>query len=419
MGLKLKGAAVPRRAVNEIIRHSIGSILILALALLAPARTSSQEVAMKQRLDAVIDRAIKGERIVGLTALVAKNGEIIYRRTAGWNDREAKEILREYDLFRLASLTKLIVSTAALALVDEGKLNLDDAVTEYLPDFRPKLADGREPTITVRHLLTHTAGLNYGFFEKTDGPYHRLKVSNGFDDLAVSLEENLRRIAAAPLLFEPGTAWNYSVATDVLGAVLAKAGGASLPEVVRRKVTSPLEMYHTEFLAHKRARLVVPYADGDPRPVRMTEPFALNFGGGQIVYSPRRATDATAFPSGGAGMVGTIDDYFRLLEALRNGGAPILKPGTARLIAENAVGETPVAAAGEGWGWSLGLSILKDPIAAKTPQSAGTWQWGGAYGHNYFVDPQKQLTVICLTNTAVAGMTGEFPKALVNAVYGK
>jgi CubicO group peptidase (beta-lactamase class C family) len=117
-------------------------------------------------------------------------------------------------------------------------------------------------------------------------------------------------------------------------------------------------------------------------------------------------------------MVGAIDDYFHLLEALRKGGAPILKPETARLIAENAVGEIPVAA-GEGWGWNLGLSILKDPIAAKTPQSVGTWQWGGIYGHTYFVDPQKQLTVICLTNTAVAGMTGEFPRALLNAVYGK
>lgn len=153
----------------------------------------------------------------------------------------------------------------------------------------------------------------------------------------------------------------------------------------------------------------------------MTEPFSLPYGGGEIVYSPRKATETNAFPSGGAGMVGTIRDYYRLLEALRTGGAPILKPATARLIAENQIGDIPVQAVdgSNGWGWSLGLSVLKDPVAAKTPQSAGTWAWSGAYGHNYFVDPKEKLTVICLTDTAVAGMVGEFPTALVGAIYGK
>jgi len=387
------------------------------LAVSVPA----QDAAMKNRLDAVIDRAVSQEKIVGATMLVARDGKIVYRRTAGFNDREAKKPLRESDVFRLASLSKLIVSTAALVLVDEGKLHLDDPVTKYLPDFRPKLADGREPVITVRQLLTHTAGLTYTGFEKADGAYHRLNVSGGMDDVVVTLEENLRRIAAAPLLYEPGTSWGYSVATDVLGAVVAKAGGASLPEVVRQKVTAPLKMKDTAFVAKNPARLVIPYGDAAERPVRMTEPFVLSLGSSEIIYSPRKATDATAYPSGGAGMVGTIDDYFRLLEVLRKGGAPILKPATARLIAENAIGDIPVQAidGSEGWGWSLGLSILKDPLAAKTPQSAGTWAWSGAYGHSYFVDPREKLTVICLTDTAIAGMVGEFPTALVGAVYGK
>jgi len=403
------------------MRSVIGLILIVMLVVSAPAQVLSQNPSMKKRIDAVIDRAVKDEKIVGATIIVARNGRIVYRRAAGYNDREAKKSLRETDVFRLASMTKLIISVTALALIDEGKLNLNDPVTKYLPEFRPKLTDGREPIITVRHLLTHTAGLHTVDQEKPDGAYHRLKVSDGMDNIGITLEENLRRIAAAPLLFEPGTSWNYSVATDVLGAVVAKAGGASLPEVISRKVTAPLKMKDTAFLARDSARLVTPYGDGNPRPVRMTDPFALPFGASQIVYSPRRATDATAFSSGGAGMVGTIDDYFRLLEVLRTGGAPILKPETARLIADNAIGDIPVNTAPnpDAWGWSLGLSILKDPIAAKTPQSAGTWQWGGIYGHSYFVDPQEKLTVICLTNTAVAGMVGEFPTALVNAVYGK
>ena len=412
-----------RRAALRIFGGAFFALLaaILINPISVAAQVSSQNSAMKMRLDIVIDRAVKEEKIVGATMLVARNGKIVYRRTAGLNDREAKKPLRETDVFRLASMTKLIVSVAALALVDEGKLGLNDSVTKYLPDFRPKLADGREPLITIRHLLTHTAGLNYGFFEKSDGAYHRLKVSDGLDDIGITLEENVRRITAAPLLYEPGTSWNYSVATDVLGAIVAKAGGATLSEVVRRKVTAPLKMNDTTFVAKNPSRLVTPYGDGKEHPVRMTEPFALTFGDGQIVYSPRRVTDATAFPSGGAGMSGTIDDYFRFLEVLRKGGSPILKPATARLLFENAIGDIPVnaAASPEGWGWSLGASYLKNPSAAKTPQSAGTVQWGGAWGHSYFVDPQKGLTVICLTNTAVAGMVGEFPTALVNAVYGK
>lgn len=401
------------------MRILIGLLLMLMIS--APAQILAQNAAMKRRVDVVIDRAVKEEKIVGVTMLVAQDGKIVYRRAAGFNDREARKTLRETDVFRLASMTKLIISVAALALVDEGKLGLDDAVTKYLPDFRPKLTDGRESLITVRHLLTHTAGLHTVDQEKPDGAYHRLKVSDGMNNIGITLEENLRRIAAAPLLFEPGTSWNYSVATDVLGAVVAKAGGASLPEVVSRKVTAPLKMKDTDFLAREPARLVTPYGDGNPRPVRMTEPFALPFGNSQIVYSPRRATDATAFPSGGAGMVGTIDDYFRLLEVLRKGGAPVLKPETARLISENAIGDIPLNTAPNpnAWGWSLGASYLKDPSAANTPQSVGTWAWGGIYGHSYFVDPNKKLTVICLTNTAVAGMAGEFPTALVNAVYGK
>lgn len=412
-----------RRAARRIFGGAFFALLaaILINPISGAAQVSSQNSAMKKRLDAVIDRAVKEEKIVGATMLVARDGKIVYRRTAGLNDREAKKPLSETDVFRLASMTKLIVSVAALALVDEGKLGLNDPVTKYLPDFRPKLADGREPLITIRHLLTHTAGLNYGFLEKPDGAYHRLKVSDGLDDIGITLKENLRRIAAAPLLYEPGTNWNYSLATDVLGAVVAKAGGATLSEVVRRKVTAPLKMNETVFIAVNPARLVTPYGDGISRPVRMTEPFVFTFGDGQMVFSPRRATDATAFPSGGAGMSGTIDDYFRFLEVLRMGGSPILKPETARLIAENAVGDIPVnlAASPEGWGWSLGASYLKDPVTAKTSQSAGTWQWGGAWGHSFFVDPQQKLTVICLTNTAIAGTIGDFPAALVNAVYGK
>jgi CubicO group peptidase (beta-lactamase class C family) len=373
--------------------------------------------ALAARLDAAIDGATADERIVGAVVLVAEDGKLVYRRAAGLADREARTPMREDAVFRLASVTKPIVSTAALALVEQGKLRLDVPVTRFIPEFRPKLADGREPLITVRHLMTHTAGLTYGFFEPADGPYHRAQVSDGMDQPGLSIEENLRRIAAVPLSYEPGTAWGYSVATDVLGEVVARAAGEPLPRVVERLVTGPLGMADTSFVVGDPARLATPYGDAQPRPVRMGEPHLVPFGGGAVSFSPARAFDPTSYPSGGTGMVGTASDFRVFLEALRAGGGPVLAPASVEALTTNAIGDITVNAMPEGWGFGLGVSVLKDPRPSGTPQSPGTWQWGGAYGHAWFVDPARNLTVVTLTNTALAGMVGPFPDSIRDAVY--
>lgn len=368
-------------------------------------------------LDDVIDAAVTSGRIVGTTVVVAQRGTIVYRRAAGFADREAARPMREGEVFRLASMTKPIVCVTALALADQGRLHLDDPVTRWLPDFRPTLPDGRAPVITLRHLLTHTAGLGYGFLEKRDGPYHRLGVSDGLDRSGLTLDANLRRIAAAPLLFEPGTAWHYSVAIDVLGAVIERATGIALPEAVRQIVTDPLGMSSVRFVAPPGTVLATPYGDASPQPVRMTDPFSLPFGPSAIVYAPSRAFDAAAFPSGGVGMVGTADDYLRFADAMRSGGAGILKPQTLAAMTTNAIGDLSVAAAGPGYGWGLGVAVLRNPAAARSPSSAGAWHWSGVYGTTFWVDPAAELAVVALTNTAVAGMTGNFPAALRRAAY--
>ena len=365
-------------------------------------------------LDRVIDDAIKDRRIVGAVIVAAQNGEIVYQRAAGHSDREAGRPIRDDEVFRLASMTKAIVCVAALALMDQGHLHLEEPVTRWLPDFRPKLADGREPVITIRHLMTHTAGLTYGFLSPPDAPYHRLGVSDGLDASGLTLAENLRRIAAAPLLFEPGTGWHYSVAIDVLGAVIEKVTGSTLPETVSRIVTGPLGMTSTSFGAASGAVLATPYGDATPEPVRMTDPFKLPFGPSEIVYSPARAFDSKAFPSGGVGMVGTARDYLRFVEAIRTGGAGVIRPETAAAMTRNAIGEL---SSGPGFGWGLGVQVLKDPTAAKIPPNAGAWNWAGVYGNNFWVDPAIGLSVVALTNTGVAGMTGAFPLALRRAVY--
>jgi len=396
----------------------------LAAALTRPASAATPSApAMEPRwnrakaLDAVMLDAVNSGYIVGATVIAAKDGEIVYRRAAGFADRETRRPMTENEVCRLASMTKPIVCVTALALIDGGRLGLEDPVTRWLPEFRPKLPDGREPVITVRHLLTHTAGLTYGFLEAEDGPYHRLGVSDGLDRPGLSLDENLRRIASAPLLFEPGTGWHYSVAIDVLGAVIERVSGMTLPDAVQRIVTGPLGMSSVRFVATADTVLATPYGDASPQPTRMTDPFSLRFGQSAIVYSPARAFDATAFPSGGVGLVGTAEDYLRFAEAIRTGGAGIIRPQTVVAMTSNAIGDLPVGAAGPGFGWGLGVAVLRDAAAAKSPVNAGAWNWSGVYGPNFWVDPAAGISVVALTNTAVAGMTGNFPIALRRAVY--
>jgi CubicO group peptidase (beta-lactamase class C family) len=389
--------------------------LVPALTLAAAAPTELAGEA-RARIDGAIDRAIAEKRIVGAVVLVSHDGKLVYQRAAGFANREAKRPMQIDTVFRLASVSKPVVSAAALVLVDQGKLSLDDPVTKWLPDFRPKLASGVAPTITVRQLLTHTSGLSYKFAEKTGSAYYQAGISDGFDELRVSLDENVRRLASVPLFSKPGEAFRYSLSIDVLGAVVEKAAGKPLSQAVAELVTQPLNMRDTAFWAKDPSRVAVAYHDAKPEPAPMTDPYSMPFGeGGTMTYSPSRAVDPKAYPSGGAGMVGSAPDVMRLLEAVRAGGKPILKEATAASMMRNQIGS--LAGPGPGTGFGFGGAVVLDPAAAKTPQSAGTWQWGGVYGHSWFVDPEKKITVVALTDTALEGMWGKFTTDVRDAVY--
>jgi CubicO group peptidase (beta-lactamase class C family) len=369
------------------------------------------------RIAATIDKALAERRIVGAVVLVAQHGEIAYRRAAGYADRESRTAMREDAIFRLASIAKPIVTATVMRLVEDGRLALHVPVTQWLPDFRPALPDGSTPEITIHHLLTHTSGLGYGFLEPSDGPYHKLNVSDGLDRPGLSLDENLSRLAAAPLAFAPSTGWRYSLGLDVLGGVLEKVEGRSLPEIVREKVTAPLGLEDTDFSVRDPSRLAKAYADGDPEPVLMTDGIAVPLYGLAATFAPSRILDARSYPSGGAGMAGTAGDILRFLEAIRTGGAPILDRKTVEAMATDQVGPQ-AGTQGPGWGFGYGWAVLVDPAPTGTPQASGTLQWGGAYGHNWFVDRANGLSVVALTNTAFEGMAGAFPTDIRNAVYG-
>jgi CubicO group peptidase (beta-lactamase class C family) len=373
---------------------------------------------LADRINGAIDRVLIDERLVGSVVLIAHRGEVIYRRAAGFADRESKRVLKENDIFRLASLSKTLVSAAAMALIEQGRLQLDDALSRYLPAFRPKLASGAEALITVRQLLTHTAGLTYAFLQPAGGPYSREGVGDGLIDRGFGMEEQLRRLEKLPLSFPPGTIWNYSVAIDVLGAVIAAAFGKPLPEAMRELITAPLGMQDTGFTVQDAPRLVVPYADAKP-PRRMADPDRVEFGAAVLNFSPGRAFDPEAFPSGGAGMVGSATEYLHFLETLRSGGGKILKPATVRSMMSNQIGALRVTLEPTpAWGFGFGGAVLIDAPLSGLPQSAGTYKWGGVYGHHWYIDVEQELTVLAMSNTTVEGMAGAFVAELMAAVYG-
>lgn len=392
----------------------------MRFASISAVRTGVCPACLSENIDGVVRQALDGRRLVGSVVLVARDGELVYRRAAGFADRESRRPMAVDTVFRLASVSKPIVSAAALVLVARGKIGLDESVDRWLPHFRPRLADGRVPPITIRQLLSHTAGLGYRFLEADgDGPYARVGVSDGMDQAGIDLDQNLRRIASVPLLYEPGTGWGYSVATDVLGAVIERVHGAGLGEAVRQLVTGPLDMVDTDFVVRDARRVATAYVNDCPRPHRLREGEIVPVFDGTvgIRYNPARIFDPRAFPSGGAGMAGTAEDVMRLLEALRQRSGGLLPAELVAEMARDQTGGIELPGA-PGFGFGLGFSVLRDPALAGSPESLGTWRWGGAYGHAWFVDPVKRLSVVALTNTLYEGMMGRFVNDLRDAVYG-
>jgi CubicO group peptidase (beta-lactamase class C family) len=365
-------------------------------------------VADFSRTHAVVDAALESGKLVGTVVAVARRNEVVLLRVGGFADREADIPVREDTIFRAASLTKPMVASIILAMQDRGLVTVDDPVTKHLPYFRPRLPDGTRPTITLKHLLTHTAGLTYDYSAADP------RISAGLTDTAMGLDEVLHLIAEQPLAYVPGTSWAYSMAIDVLGGVVAAVHGASLGEALEHYVTGPLAMSATGFAVSDRARLAVPYGDGDPSPERMAEPTALpNPWGGVTRFSPNRIFNTRAFQSGGGGTVTSASDFIRFLQMLLQGGHPVLKPETARTAMQNQMGFEREP----GQAFSFLGSYTTDPQKAGHPWPAGTNNWGGIYGHIWSLDPVNEIAMLSLSNTAFYGGELEYPRKLRRAVY--
>lgn len=368
-------------------------------------------MSLQSRMDAAIDAALVN-RIVGCVVLVHREGKAAYARAAGFADREAGRAMREDAIFRLASCTKPIVATTALVMVDKGLLSLDDPVTKYLPWFMPNLPGGGPATILVRHLITHTSGLTY---EIPEG------VSRGSDPgPAITLEQNLRLLARAPLHFAPGSAWEYGMSIDVLGCVIAAVNGnaSDLEGVIRRHVADPLGMDDTRFSVTGATRLAVPYGDGKPLPIRMAEPQEMHNDPDNPdsfeVFSPERIFHRDRPQGGGSSAAGTAQDFITMLDALAVGD--LLKPATRKAAFANQIGDLP-RPRDPGQKFGFVGAVIEDP-AASGWQKRGMLHWGGIWGNNWIIDPESGTVVVVMTNTMREGCNGPFREDIRDAVFG-
>jgi CubicO group peptidase (beta-lactamase class C family) len=373
-----------------------------------------------QRIDDALNSALDEKRIVGAVIAVMKDGELAHFRPYGLANREQGKPMTEDAIFRLASISKPIVTAAAMRMIELGRFGLDTPVTDFLPDFKPKGPDGSTPTITIRHLLTHTAGLSYDFLQPPEGPYNTIPVSAGIDG-DFTMEDNLARMVEAGLTFPPGAAWLYSVAIDVLGAVMAKAEGTDVEGAVQKYVTGPMQMTDTSFYVTDEKRLVQPYSNAAPEPIPIGDNFKQPFvpGCAPINLGTSRAFNRNAFQGGGGCMNGKALDIVRMLDAIRAGGAPILSKETTQQMMSNQVGPLRILFDPTGnTAFGFGGSILLNPAASGSALSAGSWQWGGVWGHSWFVDPTRKLTIVNLTNTTLEGMAGQLPGDVQRAAVG-
>lgn len=364
-------------------------------------------------LDAVLHRYVDEGKLPGVQTAVTRRGEIVHRDCYGFTDVEAGAPVVPDTIYRIYSMTKPITSVALMMLYEEGHFLLDDPVERWLPELAaPQVwvggtADAPETRpatvpITIHQLLTHTAGLTYGFqyAHPVDQLYRAVDVGD-FTVPDYDLDEMLARLADLPLLYEPGTQWGYSVATDVCGALIERMSGERLDDHLRRRVLEPLGMVDTGFSAPVDVldRCSVLYAT-----LPGIEP--------RTAMAPAAAmTTPPKLLSGGGGLVGTTDDYLRFCHMLLNGGeldgARLLSPRTLALMTRNHLpnggdlnsmgqatfSETEMA----GMGFGLGFSTLLDAAANRSMASEGSFAWGGAASTAFWVDPVTEVCVVFMT----------------------
>jgi CubicO group peptidase (beta-lactamase class C family) len=378
-----------------------------------------------QNINALMNRYIDSSDIAGSVTLVARKGRLVHLQAQGVMDLETKRPMRTDSIFRLASMTKPITSLAVMMLHEEGRFLLNDPVSKFLPEFKnPKVAIANAPNeratpgfrlvpaereITIRDLLTHTAGLASGSGGPTMDLAKKLAQSRKPEE---TLADFIPRLAALPLNFQPGTAWEYGPATDVLGRLVEVISGQTFDQFLRQRILQPLGMNDTHFYLP------------DDRLTRLTTAYEKTDAGLRKLTAEGPANRNGKFYSGAGGLAGTGEDYLRFCQMLLNGGQldgkRLVSRKTIELMTANHIGNMPMwNDTLRGYRFGLGFRVREHTGESALLGSNGSYGWGGAYGTFFWIDPKEQMIgilMIQLMPYAHINVRPEFQNAATQAI---
>ncbi len=359
-----------------------------------------------ERIDQVFNSYVTENKMAGSVILVARKGKIAYYKAFGFRDKESSSKMEVGSIFRIASQTKAIVSVGIMMLQEEGKLLIQDPVSRFIPQYKETKVAVSKPTggyeivkakreITIRDLLTHTAGVGYGQGIAAEEWKKAGLQDFYFAHLDEPVAETIKRMAALPMEAHPGERYVYGYATDILGVVIERASGMSLDQFLKERIFDPLGMTDTYFFLpkEKASRLATVYVPKEGQPLKPAPVEGTVDSQGQYVTGPRKNF------SGGAGLISTAKDYYYFLQMMANGGEfrgkRILSSRTVRLMTvdhlDNGIEHRP------GLGFGLGFEVVLDQGSRGTYGSVGQFGWGGAYGSTYWVDPAEEMIVLYFT----------------------
>jgi CubicO group peptidase (beta-lactamase class C family) len=413
--------------------YAIGLLVAAGLAFAPPPPSFAQDTALRadaragvdtKKLAAIVDwlkADVEQGRVPGAVVLVARDGKILLHEAVGWADKDRKIAMKRDSIHPIASSTKLITTIAALRLFEANRIKIMAPIATYLPELKDlkvaverRDASGNATTElvsparapTVHDLMTHRAGFTYFFFPKNPlrDRYRELGIDRIDTDGA---DEMLKKLATLPLAFQPGSAFEYSIATDLLGHIVERVSGKPLDAALKELVLDPLKMRDTTF--HVQG----PALERLARPLS-SDPDAWVFEWLDVTRAPKRF-------SGGAGMASTAADYFRVLQMMLNegtlDGVRLLSPSTVRWAMANQIGVTRgVAHPGDGYSWNLFNPVRVAEGGAPFPGSIGDIFWGGITGPRYLMDPKERLVAIVFMQAP--SVRGAYHAELRAMVYG-
>lgn len=376
-----------------------------------------------KRIDALLEQAVAEQYLPGAVVMIGRRGEVPYLRAFGYRDAESGDRMETSDIFRMASMTKPVVSVGIMLLFEEGRFLLDDPISKFAPEFANMQvldefneADGTyttrpaEKAITFRHLLSHTSGIGYPFIHPALGVIARQKgLIQGYSLLDISLKDNMKILSEMPLVHEPGERWTYGLSTDLLGYLIEVISGQPLERFLQERIFDPLGMQDTYFYMPdgKKDRLVKLYFHNESAHYQPNPDPSANF---PLIGAKR-------YFSGGAGLVSTARDYGIFLQMLLNKGVykelRILGRKTVELMTCDHLHGTP----GGPEQFGLGFAITTPQGAARNLSSAGNYRWGGIFGTDFWVDPQEELFGIILTQVLPFQDKEAFFARIQNAIY--